>query len=141
MSENDWDTFTILRKKHKTKEDKTQAKRDGNTTSEKKFQSGGNKQNKDTNIKTLEENTDGGTHKTINKSLSQVISKARIAKGLTQKVLAKNISEKPDIIANYELGKAIPNNQVLGKLERQLGIILRGDPENWGKPKVIKKKK
>ena len=36
------------------------------------------------------------------------------------------INEKPAIIQEYESGKAIPNQQVLGKLERILGVKLRG---------------
>lgn len=36
------------------------------------------------------------------------------------------INEKPHIINEYEAGKAIPNNQILGKLERALGVKLRG---------------
>lgn len=34
---------------------------------------------------------------------------------------SQKISEKPQVIADYECGKAIPNNQVLGKVERVLG--------------------
>lgn len=33
---------------------------------------------------------------------------------------------------DYESGKAIPNNQILGKIERVLGIKLRG--KDKGKP-------
>eukprot|EP00976_Prorocentrum_cordatum_P107777 1194708-Prorocentrum_minimum.AAC.7 len=37
------------------------------------------------------------------------------------------INEKPQIIQEYESGKAIPNNQILAKLERVLGCKLRGN--------------
>jgi len=40
---------------------------------------------------------------------------------------AQAINEKPQTIQEYESGKAIPNNQVLGKLERVLGCKLRGN--------------
>jgi putative transcription factor len=40
--------------------------------------------------------------------------------------LAQAINEKPQIVNEYEAGKAIPNNQILGKLERTLGVKLRG---------------
>lgn len=33
----------------------------------------------------------------------------------------QKISEKPQVIADYECGKAIPNNQVMGKIERAIG--------------------
>lgn len=36
------------------------------------------------------------------------------------------INEKPQIIQEYESGKAIPNQQILTKLERTLGAKLRG---------------
>ena len=42
------------------------------------------------------------------------------------KDLATKICEKPQIINEYEAGKAIPNQQILAKLERNLGIKLRG---------------
>lgn len=33
----------------------------------------------------------------------------------------QKINEKPQIIADYECGRAIPNNQVMGKIERAIG--------------------
>ena len=59
-------------------------------------------------------------------TVAQTIQKARQAKGLTQKELATQINEKPQIVTEYEQGKAIPNNAILGKLERVLGVKLRG---------------
>jgi transcriptional regulator with XRE-family HTH domain len=47
-------------------------------------------------------------------------------KQLSQKDLAGKINEKPSVVQDYESGKAIPSNQVLAKLERSLGIKLRG---------------
>jgi ribosome-binding protein aMBF1 (putative translation factor) len=47
-------------------------------------------------------------------------------KGLTQKDVAQKINEKPSVLQDYEAGKAIPNPQILGKLERVLGVKLRG---------------
>jgi putative transcription factor len=45
---------------------------------------------------------------------------------LSQKDVAQKINEKPSVIQDYESGKAIPNPQVLSKLERVLGVKLRG---------------
>ncbi|KAI0317297.1 hypothetical protein OF83DRAFT_1172114 [Amylostereum chailletii] len=45
---------------------------------------------------------------------------------LSQKDVAQKINEKPTILQDYESGKAIPNPQILGKLERVLGVKLRG---------------
>ena len=47
-------------------------------------------------------------------------------KGMTQKDLAQKVNEKPSVIQDYESSKAIPNPQILGKLERALGVKLRG---------------
>lgn len=43
-----------------------------------------------------------------------------------QAQLAQQINEKPQIIQEYESGKAIPNQQILSKMERILGVKLRG---------------
>ena len=47
-------------------------------------------------------------------------------KGLSQKDCAQKINEKPSVLQDYESGKAIPNTQILSKLERVLGVKLRG---------------
>ena len=145
MSENDWDTFTILKKKHYTKQDKKitelKAKRDGNMMTEKKFMAGGNKKNVVNNSRLLDESTDAGKHKKIDKSLSQIIIKARNNKSLSQKQLASLIAEKIDVVTSYEKGTANPNHQILGKMEKHLGVILRGDSKKWGQPLQSKFKK
>ncbi|KAH7522991.1 hypothetical protein JRO89_XSUnG0085900 [Xanthoceras sorbifolium] len=58
--------------------------------------------------------------------LKKAIMQARTDKKLTQAQLAQIINEKPQIIQEYESGKAIPNQQILTKLERALGVKLRG---------------
>ena len=44
----------------------------------------------------------------------------------SQKDVAQKVNEKPSVIQDYESGKAIPNPQILSKLERVLGVKLRG---------------
>jgi len=51
---------------------------------------------------------------------------ARLELKLSQKDVAQKVNEKPSIIQDYESSKAIPNPQILGKLERVLGVKLRG---------------
>lgn len=51
---------------------------------------------------------------------------ARMEKKLTQAQLGQMINEKPQVIQEYESGKAIPNQQIISKLERALGVKLRG---------------
>ena len=58
------------------------------------------------------------------KSLSKAIQQARMAKKMTQKELATAINEKPQVIGEYESGKAIPNGQIISKIERKLGCKL-----------------
>jgi len=57
---------------------------------------------------------------------------ARLAKKMNQKQLGTAINEKPQVIQQYEAGKAIPNPQVISKLERALGCRLP-------RPKKVKK--
>lgn len=59
-------------------------------------------------------------------TVGKAIGQTRQAKGMTQKDLAVKINEKPSVIQDYESGKAIPNPQILGKMERILGVKLRG---------------
>lgn len=54
--------------------------------------------------------------------------KARQAKGMTQKDLAIRISEKVGVVNDYESGKAVPNPNIISKMERALGCRLR-DPK------------
>ncbi len=75
-------------------------------------------------LRKLEESTEEFKHATVDRSLSQAIQQARTAKKLTQKQLATMINEKPQIIQQYESGQAIPNPQVLLKLDRALGTTL-----------------
>ena len=49
---------------------------------------------------------------------------ARMSKKWTQKDLATRINEKPQIIGEYESGKAIPNGSLIAKMERALGCKL-----------------
>ena len=51
---------------------------------------------------------------------------ARLELKLSQKDVAQKINEKPSVLQDYEAGKAIPNPQILAKLERTLKVKLRG---------------
>ena len=67
------------------------------------------------------ENSEDVTVQTIPLSISQEISKARVAKNLTQKEVAQRLNVQPAVITSYENGKAIPDNQMLQKIARELG--------------------
>jgi putative transcription factor len=59
-------------------------------------------------------------------SVGKAMQSARLEKSLSQKDVAQKINEKPSVLQDYESGKAIPNPQILAKLERVLGVKLRG---------------
>lgn len=97
----------------------------------KKYGGGGNRQRAGPqNSKKIEEAGTGEEAapkmKSLDRNVSLRIQQARQAKGLTQKELAQKINEKPQVINDYESGRAIPNQQILIKLERALGTKLRG---------------
>jgi len=64
----------------------------------------------------------------IDVQVGKAMAKARSDKTppMTQKDLATKVNEKPSVINDYESGRAIPSQQVLAKLERALGVKLRG---------------
>ncbi len=72
----------------------------------------------------------------VDKSLSKAIMQARMAKKMTQKELATKINEKPQVVGEYENGKAVPNAQIINKIERELGVKL---PRPGKKPVEAKK--
>ena len=86
--------------------------------------------------KKLEEATDVGTIAKVDKSLSKAIMQARMAKKMTQKDLATAINEKPQVVAEYESGKAVPNPQIISKLERKLGTKLPRPGKSKPPPKT-----
>jgi putative transcription factor len=60
----------------------------------------------------------------VSTELKKRIMQARLAKKMTQAQLAQAINEKPQVIQEYESGKAIPNGAILNKLSRVLGVGL-----------------
>lgn len=106
---------------------------------EKKYGSTNTKANPEGQRLTKLDNADDVVQvKKLDASVGKVISQARQEKKLTQKDLATKINEKPQVINDYEAGRAVPNQQLLGKLERALGVKLRG--KSIGEPLFGKKK-
>jgi len=96
-------------------------------TTESKFDAARNTQKGTTlNTAKLDAETDELKHKTVDLNVGKLIQKGRQAKEMTQKELATKMNEKPQVVIEYEQGKAIPNNIILAKMERILGIKLRG---------------
>lgn len=81
------------------------------------------------NTKTIANAEEAEKINTVPRNIAQTISQKRNEKGWTQKELAMKINEPQRVIADYESGVAIPNNHVLGNLERILNVKLRGKKE------------
>uniref|UniRef100_A0A5B7C0M7 Putative multiprotein-bridging factor 1a-like n=1 Tax=Davidia involucrata TaxID=16924 RepID=A0A5B7C0M7_DAVIN len=78
------------------------------------------------NTRKLDEDTENLVHEKVPTELKKSIMQGRMDKKLTQAQLAQMINEKPQVIQEYESGKAIPNQQIITKLERALGVKLQG---------------
>lgn len=78
------------------------------------------------NTRKLDDDTESLAHERVPSELKKNIMQARMDKKFTQAQLAQLINEKPQVIQEYESGKAIPNQQIISKLERVLGTKLRG---------------
>jgi len=61
----------------------------------------------------------------VSTSLRQQIINGRVNAKLTQAELAKKVNELPKTIQEYENGKAIPNNAIIQKLSKALGVKLK----------------
>jgi putative transcription factor len=91
---------------------------------EKKIHNVGNKKGGLQNAAKIEEESEVFVTKRVGTEFKTALQKARQAKGWTQTELAKLINEKSTVINEYESGKAIPNGQVIQKLNRALGVVL-----------------
>lgn len=146
MAEGAWDDVTYLRKRQpKSSQLRSQqavnaAQRSGATIdTTKKFTASTNKQHSASkNTAKLDRETEELHHDTISLDVGRLVQQGRQAKSLTQKELATRINEKPQVINDYEAGRAIPNQQILSKLERVLGMKLRG--KDKGGPLPLGKK-
>ena len=98
------------------------ARQAGCVTIEKKAPTGGSAGGG--SLRKLEESTEEFKHATVDANLSKAITTARLAKKMTQKDLAVAINERPQVIQQYEAGTAIPNPQILQKLDKALGTHL-----------------
>mmetsp|Transcript_73604 Transcript_73604/g.117340 ORF Transcript_73604/g.117340 Transcript_73604/m.117340 type:complete len:143 (+) Transcript_73604:40-468(+) len=86
-----------------------------------------------------EEQEDFRTAK-IGKNFSVALQQARLKKNWKQQQLAQALNVRQTVINQYESGKAVPNPQLIAKMNRVLGTKL--PPINKpGKPKKKKKPK
>eukprot|EP01134_Creolimax_fragrantissima_P000538 CFRG0538T1 len=146
MADQDWDTVVLRKKPTRSADAKkgsaiNAALRSGQgVDTSQRFGGAGNRQHQSSkDTAKLDRETEELHHDKVSMSVSKALMQARQAKGWSQKELATKCNEKPQIVGEYESGKAIPNNQVLGKLERALGVKLRG--KNIGTPLQVGPKK
>jgi len=128
----DWDTQNVGKSTvkrigvPKKAADITRLKAQGKLATERKYGTGGNASVRSGGVMSARklETTDELKHAKVDKSLSKAIMQARTAKKMTQKELATKVNEKPQVIGEYESGKAIPNGALIVKIERALGCKL-----------------
>ncbi|KAM7509493.1 hypothetical protein LguiA_019946 [Lonicera macranthoides] len=85
------------------------------------------------NARKLDEAAEPAALERVGTDVRQAIQKARMEKKMSQADLAKQINERTQVVQEYESGKAVPNQAVLGKMERVLGVKLRGKINNNNK--------
>ncbi|KAI0306743.1 multi protein bridging factor 1-domain-containing protein [Multifurca ochricompacta] len=137
MSSVDWDSTTVIGSKAKAPKvtrnasDLNAARRTGAVVStEKKISGGVNKAHQTTDhqrIVKLDRENEVAPPTKVAPSVGRAMQTARMDLKLSQKDVAQKINEKPSVLQDYESGKAIPNAQILSKLERVLAVKLRGN--------------
>ena len=70
----------------------------------------------------LDENDEVVSIKKVPKDIAQLIINARVAKKLTRKDLANNLSLQETIIADIETCKAIYDGNLIAKIKKYLGV-------------------
>ncbi|KAJ3857928.1 hypothetical protein EV368DRAFT_70688 [Lentinula lateritia] len=142
---DEWDAQVVIGSKRQTPK-VTKKDSDLNGTSgavvgtDKKTTGGSNKAHQGTDhqkIAKLDRENEVAPPPKVAPSVGRAMAAARAELKLTQKDLAQKVNEKPSVMQEYESGKAIPSVQILGKLERILGVRLRGSNigEKLGGPK------
>lgn len=120
VSESDWDTFTVLRKRKQTADDFKKQQRGGKTESVSKSGVDGAVAHK--NYK-LDQSSEASTIEKVPRETAQAIIKARTARKLSQDALAKQLNVKVTVVKDIENGKApLKNNRDLQKIKRFLGV-------------------
>ncbi|EFA84641.1 hypothetical protein PPL_01631 [Heterostelium album PN500] len=92
----------------------------------KKYNAGTNKGSSQFNAKKIEEEEESIKIPELKASVPKAIQKARTQLGMNQKELAAKIYETTSVVNSYENGSAIPSVPILIKMEKVLGVKLRG---------------
>ncbi|OMJ84471.1 hypothetical protein SteCoe_14426 [Stentor coeruleus] len=81
------------------------------------------------NMRKLADETDVIPVAELPHEFRMAMQKARVAANLSQADLAKRINEKQSVVNDYENGRAVPNPQVIVKIERALNCRLPRPPK------------
>lgn len=83
-------------------------------------------------LRKVDEETESFRHQRVSYDFKTALQRARQAKKMTQAELAQKLNVKPSIVSDYETGRAIPDPQLVARMNRVLGVTL---------PKTRKQKK
>ncbi|KAK8940186.1 Multiprotein-bridging factor 1c [Platanthera guangdongensis] len=134
----DWEPVILTRRKPKSSDLKdpkavNNAIRAGAAVETvKKFDAGSNRKGSSAasqpvvDARKLDEQTEPAALDRVPTDVRLAIQKARLGKKMSQAELAKQINERAQVVQDYESGRAVPNQAVLTKMERVLGVKLRG---------------
>lgn len=151
MDHQNWETVNVGRnarayskprteaeKRAEKKAEMDAARKQGLVSTEVKAFAGGNKSSTGigpmatsagAKARKIEEETETFKPQRAGLAFGKALTKARTEKKKTQKELATAINEKPSVVQEYESGKAVPNPQIIVKLERALGCKLPRPPK------------
>ncbi|XP_058793190.1 endothelial differentiation-related factor 1 [Phymastichus coffea] len=146
---SDWDTAPITLRKRipkasalKSEQAVNAARRQGIAVeTQAKWGGATNKQHTTTkNTAKLDRETEELKLEKVTLDLGKLIQQGRQNKGWSQKDLAMKVNEKTQVINDYEAGRGIPNQMVIGKIERAIGMKLRGKDRGNPLPAPASKK-
>ena len=128
MSHQDWSSITWDKRGQQGKNESKKVflerqKRKNGVTIQNRFTEGKNKNIRSgMNKSKLDENTEIFKHKKVSINVGKKIMQKRCEKNLSQKALAQKINVHVSIIQQYELGKAIPNGNILRRIEKAIDL-------------------
>jgi putative transcription factor len=127
METQDWKEVVLNSRPRKDKSAEVNAAlRSGDALAEKKHGAGSNKKNPLNNPKRLDEAHEPERLETVPLTLAKRIQQARQRKGWTQTQLAQAIGERARVVNDYERATVPPSPQIINKMEKALGVRLRG---------------
>lgn len=132
MPHQDWNRITFTGPVGKAKKGERavqDAHRKGTEVETIRRNAGNNNRAPAVNMKKLADETDVVPVAELTHEFRMAMQKARVSANLSQGDLAKRINEKQSVVNDYENGRAVPNPQVIVKIERALNCRLPRPPK------------